>query len=119
MTVQELSDIQDHKGNAGHTASELDKYLIEDRHYFHDQEQDDKQHHDDHDQRISNRTLDGFCQRILFLIIDGQRIHNIIQAAGLLTDSDHRDHVVRISVCIFQCLCQVSGLHKCIIDRRE
>ena len=119
MTVQELSDIQDHKGKTGHTASELDKYLIEDRHHFHDQEQDDKHHHDDHDQRISNRTLDGFCQRILFLIIDGQRIHNIIQAAGLLTDPDHRDHVIRISVCILQCLCQASGLHKCIIDRRE
>lgn len=69
MPVQELSDIQDHKGKTGHTASKLDKYLIEDRHHFHDQEQDDEQHHDDHDQRISNRTLDGFCQRILFLTL--------------------------------------------------
>ena len=56
-------------GKSGHLGTELNKYLVKDRHDFYEKYQNDDKHHTDHDHRVSHSVADAFCDAVFPFIV--------------------------------------------------
>ena len=106
IAVDGIAEVHQNSGKSGHFRTELNEDLIEDRHDFDDQYEDNNDHHADNDHWISDSAADRSGNGIFTGIVVAEGGHDIVQCSGFFTDPDHTCHISRKKLCLFQCFVQ-------------